>query len=307
MVEHDGRRFQLVTAMDGLLPGPNDTPRCSVYTAAQGFDPVGTAIRADQLFLAEVPLPWPKPVRDHPHLVGVMDVVGGLSVVSRLLAAVPASGSGPRLIRFLRHGSSAVRDEFALESDLHAQIERVSNVEPTEAAAPTLLVCVQGSHDVCCGSEGERFARSVEHAMPDVVVHRVSHTGGHRFAPTGMTLPDGRMWAHMDLSLVGDVVAERPPTTAAADRCRGWWGADRGFAQAAERAVFAETGWVPGVRTVTESREGTTAQCIVTAGAATASVSVEVARQVPTISCRVPGGLPAKPADEYRVTAIRWM
>jgi hypothetical protein len=300
-----------VAGIEELLPQPDAAPRCSIFTAQQGFDPVGSAIRADQLFLAEVPRPWPKPVRDHPLLVGIMDVVGDLDVPSRLLAAVPrpASEGPPRLIRFVRDGSGARRDEFVLEDDLHAQVQAVAAGAPSREAPPTLLVCVQGTHDVCCGSDGERFALLAEQALADVTVHRVSHTGGHRFAPTGMTLPDGRMWAHMDLSLVGSVLDRSAPADAVAGRCRGWWGAERGFAQAAERAVFVETGWLAGAHGVRTSpaQDGRSAKCIVTLEDAAAVVDVEVARQVPTISCRAPGGLPATPADEYRVMSIRWV
>ena len=39
-----------------------------------------------------------------------------------------------------------------------------------------------------------------------VTVYRVSHTGGHRFAPTAMTLPDGRMWAGIEAGEVATIL-----------------------------------------------------------------------------------------------------
>ena len=43
-------------------------------------------------------------------------------------------------------------------------------------------------------------------APTDVRVWRCSHTGGHRFAPTAITLPDGRAWAYADADLIDGVI-----------------------------------------------------------------------------------------------------
>ena len=69
------------------------------------------------------------------------------------------------------------------------------SLDPPDLA---VLICTQGSHDICCGSEGTKLADELEQRAPGLNVFRVSHTGGHRFAPTAMTLPDGRMWAYLD-------------------------------------------------------------------------------------------------------------
>ena len=157
-----------------------------------------------------------------------------------------------------------------------------------------VLICTQGSHDVCCGSEGARFAAEAE-TIPDLTVYRVSHTGGHRFAPTAMTLPDGRMWAHLDLDLLGSILSRSAAPAEIADRCRGWWGAAPGPDQIAERAVFAQLGWSFNDRdrtVATESVDGVSV-CRVTAGNESWVVTVAIDRYLPTIACRQPGGLPA--------------
>ena len=137
-------------------------------------------------------------------------------------------------------------------------------------------------------------------------VFRVSHTGGHRFAPTAMTLPDGRMWAYLGADTVADVVTASGDAADLAQYCRGWWGADRGPAQVAERAVFAQLGFAidHARRTVTEVSDGSYLVDIdvvddAAGGPSSWSVAVELVREVPTISCRKPGGQPIKKAQEY--------
>ncbi len=180
-------------------------------------------------------------------------------------------------------------------------------------ARPAVLVCTQGSHDVCCGSEGTRLADEL-HALiaadaeslpQDLQVFRVSHTGGHRFAPTALTLPDGRMWARLDAAMVGTILKAEGDPAALAGHCRGWWGAETGSAQMAERALFAEIGWSLNAmdRTVAvEERDSAQSDlCAVTTEDGRWTVEVAVGREVPTIACRQPGGLPAKPGREYKV------
>ncbi len=294
--------------MDTLLPDRDIQPRCSPYTRELGIDPVGTAVNADQLLVVDVPRPWPKPVGDHPVLAGAMDLVSSLDTRTRLFASVPR-GHELRVARFRRSGTQVTRIDEARAPDLAAQLLGLgTSTAPDEpVVGPVLLVCTQGSHDVCCGSDGERLAVEVEVHMPHVEVVRISHTGGHRFAPTGMTLPDGRMWAHLDLELLDAVLQRRGEAAAIAGRCRGWSGAERGFGQAAEREIFSRVGWdlEDTARRISVSEvSATAAQCTVEAGESAWRVRVEVAREVPTISCRAYGGLPAKAAPEYRIVDV---
>ncbi len=190
-----------------------------------------------------------------------------------------------------------------------------------------VLICTQGSHDVCCGNEGTRLAADLEallltrrradidesfgEASPSngqVSMHRVSHTGGHRFAPTALTLPDGRMWAGIEASDLSSILDRTADAAKLAPRCRGWWGAAAGPAQVGERAVFAEVGW-PLDAMAREVNLRPTADAweveVVAASAGRAwTVTVRERRTVPTIACRALGGLPAKPATEFIVTDI---
>lgn len=167
-------------------------------------------------------------------------------------------------------------------------------------------ICAQGSHDICCGAEGMRLVGQIEAMRPDVTVRKVSHTGGHRYAPTGLTFPDGRMWGFVTADEMAAIVARNGLPSSFADRCRGWMGADS-VGQVAERAVFAVVDdWSMDdvARTVTSTEIGDGWDCTVEVVDRVFDVRVESGRPVPTITCRADGGLPAKLGREYVVTAL---
>lgn len=288
------------------LPSLDDAPRCSPWSLDQGLAPAGTAVRADQLLLLDVPAPWPRPIRDHPRLTGLMDAVGEAAIPSRLFASLPVEDR-IRLTVFRNVGGQGLRSTYEL-ADVRAIPDAVAAaveggessgmtlVEPA-AVRPSVLVCTQGTHDICCGSDGVRLAMDVERQVPGADVFRVSHTGGHRFAPTAMTFPDGRMWAWLDADDVEAIVTGTGDHADLAVRCRGWWGAERGAQQAAEVALFAARGW--GTDAIDRGVRGDAPVVKIALGAETVEVDVEPSRTVPTIACRTAGGLPTKQATEF--------
>ncbi len=323
-----------MTSLDQLLPSTEEAPRCADHGRSIGLDPGGTAIRADRLLLVATPLPWPKPVFDHPTLLGVRDAATASALPTRPLGFVPDGSTGnertyldggsTEVVLFDRgRAGSAIERRFVIEdaeamTALLAAVSRNDVVSLDSQAATVgpvtslvVLVCTQGSHDVCCGSDGARFAAEVD-GLPGCTVYRVSHTGGHRFAPTALTLPDGRMWADLDLAALRQIMSKTGDPSQIADRCRGWWGADVGPAQVAERAVFEAAGWATEAadRVIDDVGPGdgdppTASRFAVTVAGERWEVVVEVGREVPTISCRQPGGQPAKPGWEYRVTDLK--
>jgi hypothetical protein len=72
-------------------------------------------------------------------------------------------------------------------------------------APPALLVCTNGRRDVCCATRGRPVAAAAAALAPDRVWES-SHTGGHRFAPTGVLLPWGQTYARLDDDLVAAVL-----------------------------------------------------------------------------------------------------
>ena len=229
-----------------LLPGPDEVIRCAEHGRSIGLDPGGTSIRADRVVLVGVPLPWPKPAFDHPRLNGLRAELALSVVPTRLLATVPlaetSTGAGIEVTVYDRVGPSARQRRFLVADDaeLVALSWMLAGSDPDDPdddfehsmgiggliddvfpARRAVLICTQGSHDVCCGSEGARLAAELEE-IGGFDVHRVSHTGGHRFAPTALTLPDGRMWAGLDVDRVRQILAGEGDVVALAAHCRGW-------------------------------------------------------------------------------------
>jgi hypothetical protein len=303
-----------------VLPAEDQSVRCADFTRELLVDPGGTAIRADRLIVVETPLPWPKPVFAHPLLVDVPDLVADAPIPTRVLAAVPEGDADHlAIVAYDRMPGGASRqawtvDEATLAASLRAVIHgadpEAADVVVDAAPAAEVWVCAQGSHDLCCGADGTRLAMDIAGRWDDVVVRRVSHTGGHRFAPTAITLPDGRMWAYLDPAGLHDILTRTGDPAALAERCRGWWGAAPGPAQVAERALLSMAGWAwelaPRSAEVIDETDGVTTVRI-EAGEAPARVwhaRVRVGRHVPTIACRAPGGLPAKPGVEYELIDV---
>lgn len=306
--------------------------RCADHARGLALDPGGSAIRADRVVVVSVPLPWPKPALAHPMLTRLRATLDEWDAPVRLLAAVPDPGRAHDVAVFDRIDGGAIERRFRLDDAgdgeaLGAFGAALVAGEPTatelgtatETPDPSVLVCTQGSHDICCGSDGARLASDL---ITDPVlggrveIYRVSHTGGHRFAPTIMTLPDGRMWAYVDRPAVERIVSAsaRGPSPAneldagLLGRCRGWWGADTGPAQVAERAVFGETGWPLDLSarhvTVLDEAGPEWVVCRVDSDHGAWLVTVGTGREVPTIACREPGGQPSKPGREYVVASI---
>lgn len=329
--------------------------RCAEHARRIEVDPGGTALRADRIVLVAAPLPWPKPALDHPAVQPVAEALRNTAMPTRVLAFVPepgseAAGDGATLVVYEREGASAVERRYrtddpagaaalarALAAGDQGDQGPAHLVAEHRPARPAVLVCTQGSHDVCCGSEGTRLAGELQ-ALSDATgaaaggadhtpqLYRVSHTGGHRFAPTAMTLPDGRMWAGLTVARVESVLTRTGALVELGPTCRGWWGAEGGPAQVAEREVLTARGWsLDDHDRRVDLAEGPD-------GSILAIVSVDVpvqaappdaagqpaageterwevvlaeGRAVPTIACRQPGGLPAKPAREYDVLSVR--
>ena len=216
-----------------------------------GLEPVGTAGTYDAFLLVEVGLPWPKEITDHPALAGVADAVAPIG--ARIQGVVPSPdrvADGVSLLVLHRRPPGPFRRYERLEAcvapdDLAegaaALVATGADPVPDDGVAD-LLVCTHGARDRCCGALGMSLFASVG-SRPGLRVSRTSHTGGHRFAPTVVLLPQGTAWAWLDDDLLEAVLdRSRPPADLLA-HYRGSTALADPAVQAAERAVFAEVGW----------------------------------------------------------------
>lgn len=311
---------------DALVESPlHDAAfRCSPWTQAQGVDPIGSAGAFDQLLLVEWPLPWPADVGDVPELAAV-----AADPRARLMMVVPRvdDADGDGLVRVVHHRRvgthrlhgvdhrvepSAVP---ALLADLLDEPDRPQDDWPSVVglAPPEVLVCGHGRRDPCCGRWGTLLHIELAARNTGVRLWRCSHTGGHRFAPTAITLPDGRAWAYVDADLVEGVLHRTADVAALSAHDRGCLAFDP-WAQVAERAVFGHVGWGWLDHEVTEVATEVTGD-----GRAAhvrlrwrgpdgvvghADADVEVTRNLPVLVCGKPPEAATKTSPEYALRRL---
>lgn len=192
-----------------------------------------------------------------------------------------------------------------------ADAEVLARFEPRKVPSPEgvvdLYVCTHGKRDVCCGAQGATLHDQLALAQAQLApedgsmdrsgwrLWRVSHTGGHRFAPTALTFPDGYAWAHLDPELAFGLATRTADPARARRHCRGVASLPGGPAQAADAAVLAEVGWdwAGATRTVTVTGFDRASMATVLRvdgelgdGRACAfDVQVELERHVPQVTC----------------------
>jgi len=74
-----------------------------------------------------------------------------------------------------------------------------------ESDGPVLMICSNSKRDICCAVRGRPVALESSSQRPGRV-WECSHTGGHRFAPTGILLPHGQTLARLSSATAVAVV-----------------------------------------------------------------------------------------------------
>lgn len=242
-----------------------DPPTCSAISADLDEPQAGTAATATAWVCLEQSGPWGQDALLESHL----DRDLALELIRR------AEGAGVRILLIRRPGRHAdehvparravylastvpgacwlERTELAsphelLDLDFVALGRGVSTGFGQPVAEPVLLVCTNGRRDVCCALFGRPIVADLAAAHPEHV-WECTHTGGHRFSPTGVLLPGGYLYGRLDTDFAGHLLAEAAAGRIVADRCRGrscWSKAG----QVAELAVRERTGEKRDVLTV---------------------------------------------------------
>jgi hypothetical protein len=291
--------------------------RCATWARQVDLDPAGTAPRVDVFVLVEHPLPWPADVTDDPLLARVERAARAAAGADRGVrvqavavdppalerrAIVFASGPGP--VRGYGRLEAAARPEHL--PDLVASLVATEPPRPGRGGVTDVLICTHGSRDTCCGSLGTRLWK--ETPARGVRIWRTSHTGGHRFAPTAITFPDGCYWAFLDPTTLTGIVDQTLAPAVAADPLRGC----AAFAppvQVADRAVFAAQGWDWLARARFGEQRGThrVELCFEAPDGACGSfdVCLEDKREMPVPACGEPASEAAKAQVEWGVTRVQ--
>jgi hypothetical protein len=170
----------------------------------------------------------------------------------RFQGLVPVSETTPRHVVAYRWpaegGPRFERAELVVEpGEVTTAALAVLREPPADEETIDVLVCSHGRRDRCCGSLGTGLAMEL---LSDprplgqrVRVWRTSHTGGHRFAPTTVVLPQGTAWAFCDTAMLATIVKRDGPVDGLLGRYRGCAGMASPAVQVLERAVLGVIGW----------------------------------------------------------------
>jgi hypothetical protein len=300
-----------------------DEYRCAPWTRAQDVDPVGSASPFDALLLVEWPLPWPEDVSKIEALAEA-----AADRRATVMAVVPQDGSGAdgqtRVVHHRRVGTHRFEgvDHLVPQAEVPALLAALlddvtaDHLELPSAAGPAardVLICGHGRRDPCCGRFGTLLHAELAARRPDLRVWRCSHTGGHRYAPTAITVETGRAWAYLDADLLLGIVDRTVDVAVLRDHDRGTVALDR-WAQAVEHQLLLEHGWawldgqLTEARTeVAEDRRSAEVSLRWRAGdgaEGAVDARVEVARTLPVLVCGEPPEKAKKTSDELAVRSL---
>ncbi len=209
---------------------------CSDTTQTSKVDVCGTGIATSKIFLLDLPTPWPTDINET-HLWDETTEVRSQDYFrrSRYLLTKPIN-KVLRLRVFIRDGAQALSAQTQLgEDETYSQgLKRLEAIKPTAYQGQnTLLICGHSARDKCCGTKGVSLADEATEA--GLLVETVSHTAGHRFAPTLIDMPTGNSWAFVDLDLAKRIAKGETTDDDYQNNYRGWWGAKAGAQQLAVR------------------------------------------------------------------------
>lgn len=241
---------------------------CNVLAREKGLDPIGYAGVADCFIALELPLPWPRGLWQSDALpqevrelitLWYSDTTTPRPRLRPLVIAPEAPTAGQRRVLYFERpqgmfASYHKREYLLPEAQAGALIwalliapERLADYDRYLTDQPTkdIMVCTHGSVDVACAKFGYPIYQSLKRSFADETTRlwRVSHFGGHVFAPTLLELPAGRYWAYMDSGKPERLLAREGDVRELYGHYRGWSALESGFLQAAEREVLMREGW----------------------------------------------------------------
>lgn len=247
---------------------------CNVLAMQRGLDPVGSAHDFDDAVVAEVPLPWKPDLYEKAGALPqeVIDLLAlwlqryreGMGYRHGALMVAPDpeySRAGFRRVLFYTRPEGAFarfdKVEYLVPEDRYGALiwalyearDQLPAFEPyrqTEHdSTRDLLVCTHGTVDAACARFGYPLYRNLRDNYADehLRVWRVSHFGGHVFAPTLIEMPTGHYWAYVEDAQARQIARRDGDVRDLYGCYRGWAGLTSAFLQAAERELWMRHGW----------------------------------------------------------------
>jgi len=239
---------------------------CSDVSQAVGETPIGTAGHYDYWLVVELPQPWSEMALDQsealkPYLAQIKYLVYQQGLKLRPLAIAPDSDysqTGYTRVLFYRRPATLfahyTREEYLIPNPELGNLVSALLLEPE--TLPNfgeyqqnndhdydLLVCTHGNVDVACSRYGYPLYQTWrQQANSPIRVWRCSHFGGHRFAPTAISLPDGRYWGRLTREALDLITKQQGNLSDLKLYYRGWTGLAQ-WAQIAEQEIWLNQGW----------------------------------------------------------------
>ena len=180
---------------------------CSALSAAAGIPLAGTAKRDERWLVLEHRALWGRDALEDSGLT--VELAHALLETGRnvLLVRRPGRPQGAPIAfaaRAAEAGSTLVRLELG-------RLEDVLDVDPDRDGVPVegplVLVCTHARRDVCCATHGVPVYNALRRHVPDGLLWRSSHQGGHRFAANVLALPDGIQLGRVEPGAAAEVAA----------------------------------------------------------------------------------------------------
>ena len=234
--------------------------RCSNLARESGEPMLGSAPVARRWMLIEHPGPWTKDHLETPGIAGPVaraietacaELQGRSLLMRRPGRQEP--GQAPSWYAVdTAHGTS-VSGTWRTSDDLLSAVAALGAplAQSETLAEPMLLVCTQGTRDACCALRGRPVTAALAKVWPDEV-WECTHLGGHRFAGTFISMPDGTCFGTVDLADAVDVVRAHRSGEVDTTHLRGL-ARYSAAVQAATGSVLAAHGPAP----ITAARPGT--------------------------------------------------
>ncbi|MCU0463372.1 MAG: sucrase ferredoxin [Anaerolineae bacterium] len=253
---------------------PTTKAYCNVLALEKGLDPAGHAGSFNDAVLIETPLPWKKDIYQQADPLP-QEALNLMALWLQRYHETGEYGHRPLLIapdaEYSRPGQRWVMF-YTHKPGAFAHYDKVSYSVPVDEVGPLLwawyespvdlphfdmfrapeadsqrdiLVCTHGTIDAACAKFGYPLYNGLrrQHADDGLHVWRVSHFGGHVFAPTLMDMPTGHYWAYVEEAQARQIAARDGEVSALRGHYRGWAGLKSSFLQAAEYELWQRHGW----------------------------------------------------------------
>lgn len=247
---------------------------CNVMAIEKGLNPAGYADDFDDMILIEIPLPWK---RDIYQQAGKLPQEA-IDLLALWLQEYYDTQKYPHRALLIAHDPEYSKKGFHRVMFYTRQTGDIVGFDKVEYQVPTdalggllwalyqahedlphfdqyrdsnqdhvrdLLVCTHGNIDAACAKFGHPLYKTLRknYANDDLRVWRVSHFGGHVFAPTMIEMPTAHFWAYVEEGQAEAIVSRDGDISRLKGHYRGWAGVAGGFLQSAEAELLQRHGW----------------------------------------------------------------